>query len=204
MINSDIELIFSKHHNHSNQRVNISFNRDTVERNKRDLDVFRENNLIITKKHFYLEEDDIIEGKTKEQKYFKQVLEDTLKHDNLYCSYLDEYKSSNQEEGFTCPGCFSTICKNATKLNQFKNVYTTQCTTNTFNDYFEIFDANKLKELITESERKDLTDKQMDNLLIDNSPDSKSKYVSVKCNDCLNLIGVYDSLYRKYILINPL
>ena len=96
----DLNKIFSKHQDTEiNKKSLITFNDDVMQKNKKEIEEFRNHNLISSEKHFNMDdEDDIFKiqtdknvKKNKKDDYFNNVIQETLNNDNLYCSYLDYF-----------------------------------------------------------------------------------------------------------------
>ena len=96
MIDNDLELekIFSRHVNNETimNKKEVQFDNNTVNENKKTIELYRNNNLIKENHHFSLENDDMeIETDNETNAYFKDVVDNTIKNDSLYCSYLDYF-----------------------------------------------------------------------------------------------------------------
>jgi hypothetical protein len=84
-MNND-DNIFSKHNN-ENKTISMAFDHNSILANKTLLNQYKQHNLIKESHHYSLDED----VDEDENKYFENVIDSTLKNQNLYCSYLDYF-----------------------------------------------------------------------------------------------------------------
>jgi hypothetical protein len=99
----ELEKIFSKHlDSNSITKPVVHFNEADVKNNKKEIQKFQQENLIRMNKHFCLADEEFdnenekkefeFENKNKKKEnYFKSLVDETMKNDSLYCSYLDYF-----------------------------------------------------------------------------------------------------------------
>lgn len=233
MINDDVELdlenIFSKHliKNYIVKPI-CKFGKETINKNKKELELLRENNVIKEKIHFCIDDKEIDDDEMqideemnnnipkndkKKDKYFNNLVKETLKHEGLYCSYLDQFdkiwlnnnvKNTNNKNMLSCVGCFNEVCLESFQIKNFNNVYLADKLINTFDDYCNILSGQDFLKILKEniSHMNNISEKQILSLGIDLSIDKPLQYISTKCNNCYNVIAVYDSFNKKYIIFN--
>jgi hypothetical protein len=80
------EEIFTRHYI-ENKPISLEFNEETISSNKRLLSEFKKYNIIAETNHYDIGEID----QDEKNQYFENVIDNTLKNNNLYCSYLDYF-----------------------------------------------------------------------------------------------------------------
>ncbi len=86
-INEDDNNLFQKHYTVP-KKLDLVFDDNTINLNKKLLKEFKNNGLIKEIHHFNTEDTEMNE---KDDKYFGNVIENTVKNQNLYCSYIDYF-----------------------------------------------------------------------------------------------------------------
>jgi hypothetical protein len=244
----EIEKLFSKHQQPAcKQKVN--FNSQKIKDNKKELGNFEELNIIKKSKHFFLEDGEICQnysdeeeiknsfeknGTNEKQKdegknhksYFKNVLDDTLKNDSIYCSYLDHFdkiwiKNSKiifylleqlkNNNSLSCAYCFNQISYESISVKHFTNVQKSKEMINTFVDYMETYNNKEIINLIEQSNTNGSNSKigltviQISELGIDSEDNKQYKpHISVKCTKCNICLGFLNSENDEFIIFNSI
>lgn len=198
--NDDIEAIFNKHKNTHGNKVHCDFTKKTVETNAQLIEHFEQNGYI-KKKNYY--EDNEQNQQTKKEDYFSSIQKDYIDNSELYCGYLDNIDSihlkrskKNPKTQISCSYCFEVISNNIER--QIKNIYICSKAENIFKDYLE---THTLKEVIDIMEIKGDTIKEL--FKERNVEEEKEKmFISIKCVNCSNTIGVFDTITNDKIMYN--
>ena len=198
--NDDIEATFSKHKNTQKNKVHCDFTKKTVETNTQLLERFEQNGYI-KKKSYY--EDNDQNTQTKKDDYFSSIQQDYINNSELYCGYLDnidsihlKHNKKNPKTQISCSYCFEVISNNIEK--QIKNIYICSKAENIFKDYLETL---TLKEVIDIMEIKGDTIKE---LFTEREVEEEKEimFISIKCVNCSNTIGVFDTITNHKIFYN--
>lgn len=201
----DEDNIFNKH-NLENKKLHIVFDNDVINSNKNLLKEFTKNKIISQNHHFSIEDSEMNE---EDDKYFGNVIENTLKNENLYCSYLDYFdkmwignKTKSKEyiilecDIISCPNCFTEISYESIKKEN--GIAIAKNAVNFFEDYFEIYNTDQLVDMIKES-IKNISDEQLKEIGIE---DSEKQYISIKCGICYSELGIKDTFNKCYVFFN--
>ena len=155
----------------------------------------------IKKKSYY--EDNDQNTQTKKDDYFSSIQQDYINNSELYCGYLDnidsihlKHNKKNPKTQISCSYCFEVISNNIEK--QIKNIYICSKAENIFKDYLETL---TLKEVIDIMEIKGDTIKE---LFKEREVEEEKEimFISIKCVNCSNTIGVFDTITNHKIFYN--
>ena len=181
-------------------KVHCDFTKKTVETNTQLLERFEQNGYI-KKKSYY--EDNDQNTQTKKDDYFSSIQQDYINNSELYCGYLDnidsihlKHNKKNPKTQISCSYCFEVISNNIEK--QIKNIYICSKAENIFKDYLETL---TLKEVIDIMEIKGDTIKE---LFKEREVEEEKEimFISIKCVNCSNTIGVFDTITNHKIFYN--
>lgn len=199
--NDDIESIFSKHKKKQSNKVHCDFTQKTIETNEQLLEHFEQNGYI-QKKNYY-EDNNNSNKETKKDDYFSSIQQDYIKNSELYCGYLDnidsihlKHQKKNPKNQISCSYCFEVISNNIEK--QIKNIYICSKADNIFKDYLETY---TLKEVIDILEIKgEIINEIFKEREIEE--EKEKMFISIKCVNCSNTIGVVDTITNNKIFYN--
>ena len=108
----------------------------------------------------------------------------------------------------SCAGCFNTISFKANSMKYLNNVYTSDSIINCYVDFTQIYTTYELVHAIHENSTKEiakqLNNKQLAELGIEEEFKEKSQFVCIKCKNCKNIVGVSNSQNNKCILFNSI
>ena len=115
--------------------------------------------------------------------------------------------NSYSNKTLCCAGCFNTICLDAQSINFFNNTFKSNELINSYVDFLEILNKEEMINLMemsfkSEKKSKKFSKNQLKELGIEEFSNEKLQYVCIKCKNCLNVIGVFNSQDDKYILFN--
>jgi hypothetical protein len=224
-MNDDLEIeeIFSKHlkTNSQNKKI-VEFNNETIKQNKELLHKFKKKNLTKQQPHLVLDEQEILgeevykesdKNKEKEKKgYFKELINDTIKNEYLYSGYLDQFdkiwmnnnvNNHISKRILSCAACFNQIAYESEPVKSLPDLFITNSTVNCFEDYFETLSSQELIDFLKNNIKDIKINENKLNLLDINIENKELKeYVSVKCYNCYNLVGILDTYKNRYIMFN--
>ncbi len=90
-------------------------------------------------------------------------------------------------------------------MKYFNNLFTIEQFVNCFKDFFEIYNGQQVNEMIRNNINNfTASSEQLAELGMDVQDVCSIEYVTIKCFNCYNIVGIYDTINKKYIIFNAI
>lgn len=198
--NCELEEIFSRHKDKNKNESTIKyyvFNQKTIDNNILLLNQFVKEGYI-NKQDYYDSEQ--IES-TKKDDYFSSVHKDYMKNPELYCGYLDnldkyhlQKHKLNPKTQISCIYCFEILSNSI--IRKVNNIYICNKAKNIFKDFLRTFTLEEISILLN------ISNNIKEEIFPEREKEKEKMFIELKCENCSNVVGYYDTVTNMKIIYN--